>query len=57
MVVYLWTSAKAEEYCETKIIDRQMETNNLDETLRKLSDMRIVKPSDWDNDWLEKGLS
>lgn len=40
-----------------KIIDRQMETNDLDETLRKLSDMRIAKPSDWDNDWLEKGLS
>ena len=34
-----------------------METNDLDETLRNLSDMRIVKPSDWDNDWLEKGLS
>ena len=34
-----------------------METNDLDETLKKLSDMRIAKPSDWDNDWLEKGLS
>lgn len=34
-----------------------METNDLDKTLKKLDDMRIVKPSDWDNDWLEKVLS
>ena len=34
-----------------------METTDLDETLKKLSDMRIAKLSDWDNDWLEKGLS
>ena len=34
-----------------------MKTNDLDETLRNLSDMRIAKPSDWANDWLEKGLS
>ena len=34
-----------------------METNDLDETLKKLSNMHIVKPSDWANDWLEKGLS
>ena len=57
MVVYLRTTPKAEEYCETKIIDRQMETNNLDETLKKFGNMRIAKPSDWANDWLEKGLS
>ena len=34
-----------------------METNDLDETLKKFGNMRIVKPSDWANDWLEKGLS
>ena len=34
-----------------------MEMNDLDKTLKRLSDIRIVKPSDWDNDWLEKGLS
>lgn len=34
-----------------------METNDLDETLKKLGNMRIAKSSDWANDWLEKGLS
>ena len=29
-----------------KIIDRQMEMNDLDKTLKRLSDIRIVKPSE-----------
>lgn len=37
-----------------KIIDRQMEMNDLDKTLKRLSDIRMVKPSDWDNDWQEE---
>ena len=31
-----------------KIIDRQMEMNDLDKTLKRLSDIRIVKPSEED---------
>ena len=31
-----------------KIIDRQMEMNDLDKTLKRLSDIRIVKPSQED---------
>lgn len=37
-----------------KIIDRQMEMNDLNKTLKRLSDIRMVKPSDWDNNWQEK---
>ena len=29
-----------------KIIDRQMEMNDLDKTLKRLSDIRMVKPSE-----------
>ena len=31
-----------------------MEMNDLDKTLKRLSDIRMVKPSDWDNDWQEE---
>lgn len=46
MAIYLRIASKAEKVLLNKIIDRQMETNDLDKTLKRLSDIRMVKPSE-----------
>lgn len=46
MAIYLRIASKAEKVLLNKIIDRQMEMNDLDKTLKRLSDIRMVKPSE-----------